>query len=83
MDAALSYLESTGQGDFASELPVADVRAATELAQSLPSSGVLTSRRAAAAMRRSAYTFPLDESYGREILSAVEDIVREAAEGIE
>ena len=83
LDAALSYLESTGQGDFASELPVADVRAATELAQSLPSSGVLTSRRAAAAMRRSAYTFPLDESYGREILSAVEDIVREAAEGIE
>lgn len=75
LDGALGYLESTGQSDFAAALPVADIRVASELADTLPEIGAVTSRRSAAAARRAAFTFPLDESYGRDMVTAIENIV--------
>ena len=83
LDGALDYLAHTGQSEFASELPVADIRAAQALADALPVSSVLASRRSAASARRSALTFPLDESYGRDMVAAVEGVVRSAGEGME
>ena len=78
LDAAVQYLVSTGQGDYVSALPVADVSSMREMAQALSERASLPSKRAAAASRRPVKTTSLSDAFSVQMRAAVHATVASA-----